>query len=467
MGRVGARGRMLVVATLSTLLASGIASEAAGAASNRTIGVNVVLDTPLTPAIRADLGRYGKVLDSIDAVNALTMRAKESALTDIRRRPHVAAAGPDAERTGAPIDTIEAADFGGGISTWDLDAVNVTDFGAPARSVPYDGAGVYVAVLDTGLLDTWRQYFPEERIDEEHAVAFAGGGGNVGTVSTTPNVWEHDVNSHGTHVTSTILGYQIAARRVNGVAPLATVIPVKVLSQEGFGWSSVIARGLIYVADLKTSGELGSSPVVANMSLGGRVLDPVEKAALDYAISRGVIVVAAAGNSGDAGMGFPGAYPPVISVAASGSVGEFQPGSDGNRRNWWSEDDVPDPTNPDDFYIASFSSRQLAGQDLDVAAPGAAVLGPYQTQNGKLQHFFLDGTSMASPHVAGVVALMAQKNPALTPADAETYLESSAVPMPPGCRTMSDGVTTFTACWTGNATGAGLVVADGAIAATP
>ncbi len=58
------------------------------------------------------------------------------------------------------MDTVPATDFMDGLSTWNLDAVNVTDFGFDNRQVAYDGTGVYVAVLDTGLLDSWRQYFP-------------------------------------------------------------------------------------------------------------------------------------------------------------------------------------------------------------------------------------------------------------------------------------------------------------------
>jgi subtilisin family serine protease len=94
-------------------------------------------------------------------------------------------------------------------------------------------------------------------------------------------------------------------------------------------------------------------------------------------------------------------------------------------------------------YIADFSSRQKAGQDLDVTAPGAWTVGPYQTnQSNKMSLFFLSGTSMASPHVAGIVALMAQKKPTLTAAQAEYLLEKSAIDLDAGCATVNDTVPT-------------------------
>ena len=154
---------------------------------------------------------------------------------------------------------------------------------------------------------------------------------------------------------------------MNGAAPKATVFKVKVLGQNGSGWSSVIARGIVYVADLK-AGPLDGSPVVINMSLGGSVLDAVEQAAIDYAIARGVIIVASAGNNGDLGMGYPGAYAAVISVGASGWKHQW------TANNWWNAGDVAEPTRAADFYIADFSSRAKTGQDLDVVAPGSWVV---------------------------------------------------------------------------------------------
>jgi len=426
------------------------------------IGINILLNTDVTETVLSDLGKYGTVRDVVYEIKAVTMQIVTTQLPTIQALPYVEFAGPDQVRTGAPVDTVSVTNFTSGINTWDLDAINVTDFGA-GRTIGYDGTGVYVAVLDTGLLDSWRSYFPQERIATEYAMVFGGGGGENGNVSTPTNKWEHDQNSHGTHVTSTILGYQYGTGKVNGVAPMATVIPVKVLNQNGSGWSSAVAAGIVYVTDLKL-GPLADHPIVINMSLGGPSLDAMEKAAIDYAVANGVIVVASAGNEGVAGMGYPGAYEPVISVAASGWTGEWTAAS------WWRTLDVPDPTDPADFYITDFSSRQLSGQDLDVAAPGSWIVGPYQTNSGtlKLSYYYLGGTSMSSPHVAGIVALMAQKDPTLTAPVAEAALESSAVYLAPGCRNVNDGsgnIVQF--CWGADATGAGLVTADAALAATP
>lgn len=451
--------RVLFVLVVLAMVAS-LGFQPAQAAPTKNLGINVVLSQAPDDAMRAELSKFGKINGEMPELKALTMRADLADLPAIRALPFVLSANPDAERQGVPIDLVQATDFSDGRSTWNLDAINATEF-PYYRATEFDGSGVYIAVLDTGLQDTWRAVFPEERIAVEYAKSFGGGGGERGNVSEQPNKWEHDQNGHGTHVTSTILGYQIGTAAVNGVAPMVKIIPVKVLNQNGSGWSSVIARGITYVADLK-NGPLADYPVVINMSLGGSALDAVEKAAIDYAIASGVLIVASAGNSGEAGMGYPGAYEPVISVAASGWRGQWTSGG------WWLGN-VADPTDPNHFFIADFSSRALEGQDLDVTAPGVAIVGPYKLNSGNTQtYYYLSGTSMASPHVAGIVALMAQKYPALNNAMAEQALEASAIYMAPGCKnayTPYGQIVDY--CWGANATGAGLATVDAALAAIP
>jgi subtilisin family serine protease len=435
-----------------------VASTASAGTTTGMVGLNVLLNTDPTSAVLADLGKHGRVRDVVPELRAVTLQAAADEVAAVRSLPYVLAASPDAHREGAPIDTVSATDFAGGVSTWDQDAINVTNLGSASRAVAADGTGVYVAVVDTGLLDSWRQYFPQERIASQLGIAFGGGGGEVGSVSSQPNKWEHDQNSHGTHVTSTILGYNYGGLAINGTAPKATVIPVKVLNQNGSGWSSVVARGITYVANLKKSGALGTAPVVINMSLGGPTLDAMEKAAIDYAIAAGVLIVAAAGNEGLAGMGYPGAYAPVIAVAASGWTGEW------TTAGWWRTLDVADPTNPADFYITDFSSRELAGQELDVAAPGSWIVGPYQNNSGQTSYYYLGGTSMASPHVAGIVALMLQQTPALTQSKAECILHQTAIPLAAGTRTIHTPSGVETISWGDDATGWGLATADAALA---
>src|SRR4030042_80958 len=302
--------------------------------------------------------------------------------------------------------------------TWDSDMINV-------EGTEMTGAGVYVAVLDTGLVPYWQNYFPKDRVNTslgtgfDQPVAFTVSkddpcklGVTVGKLHQT--TWVGSTGStHGTHVASTILGYfyqspQDAAAgfalppiMLLGIAPDVTIIPVKVLADYQipatpqcptpqpathavFGTDEMVAAGINYVTSLA---EARYTPIVINMSLGGSELAPVEQAAIDNAIAHGVIVVAAAGNEGEDGMGYPGAYPPVISAGSSGWTGEWLYPGDGPRyRMWWLQysgadmppgsGDVADPTSIEDVYVSDFSSRALAGQELDGLARGSGGRGP-------------------------------------------------------------------------------------------
>jgi subtilisin family serine protease len=423
----------------------------------------------------------------------------------------------------------------GGYSTWDSDMINV-------EAVTQTGQGVYVAVLDTGLVPNWRDYFPGARIATSLGIGFhqavnfkahnlspCGVEVEVGALHTTSWVGSRG-STHGTHVTSTIIGYFYRSNfdalagyplppiMVRGMAPDVTIIPVQVLSDYRvpalpkcgfpgadavFGTSSMVAAGIRYATELKLA---GYSPMVINMSLGGGALEPIEQDAIDYAIANGVIVVAAAGNEGEAGMSYPGAYPPVISAGSVGWTKEWlYPGSGPRYRMWWLQypfapmlpgsGEVPDPTSVSDIYVSDFSSRALPGQELDVLAPGSWVRGPFPgdpgynhlpwwskgvadfvNRSGNLGNFFYaGGTSMATPHVASVAALMLQKNPGLAQASVELILKSTALAMPStGSQLVFDfdhfaviGWDTVCGLDPCDPVGAGVIRADWAIAATP
>jgi subtilisin family serine protease len=425
------------------------------ASTSGTTQINVLLKAKPTAANRTELSARGTIVDEIASLNVVLMRAKGDQIAGIRALPFVAGVSMDAVRDVGPIPAIEADidDFTGGSNVWNLDAVNVTDKGSAGRQVSQTGEGVYVAILDTGLLPSWRSYFPEDRIAAQYAKTFGGGGAaNNDAISEPPNKWEQDVNSHGTHVASIVLGYQYRSAAsgplsIAGVAPRATVIPVKVLNQSGSGWSSAIAQGVTYIADLAgPDGLIDGKRVVINMSLGGSQLDLVEKLALDYALQNNVVVVASAGNNGpDGAMGYPGAYNKVISVAAAGWIQEWNnPASHcpevsapdaRTASRFWRQCDVPEGFDPRNYYITDFSAEPKANatagpQDLDVAAPGSWVVGPWQEQQGTISYFFIGGTSQASPHVAGIVALLLQKEKTLAAGAVEARLEDAAKALP-------------------------------------
>ena len=440
---------------------------------------------------------------------------------------------------GNPFRNLNSTDSG--YSTWDADAIN-----SEKEDVSETGRGVYVAVLDTGLAPNYRDYFPSARIAADLGTGFyqpvsfkahndeCGVGVTVGKL--TQSTFIGSVGSeHGTHVVSTILGfnyrsnsdaaagYGIPPIQVRGIAPDVTIIPVRVLSDYKlpalpncdepepaqnvvFGTSEMVAAGIDYVTDLAIQ---GYRPMVINMSLGGSSLEPVEQAAMDRAIDNGVIIVASAGNDGEEGMGYPGAYAPVISVAAAGWNNEYvepvDPDPEVLYRMYWlkngndfvppllpngGEVPEPTPTNSSGFlsfdkavYIVEFSSRELPGQELDVTAPGVFIRGPFAGFPGYSHlpwwakgigdlvsvgnpgnFYYVSGTSMASPHVAGVAALMLENNPGLSQAQIEDILKDTALDIPPG---EGGSVVSGPQTWGNDATGSGLVQADAAIDAIP
>ena len=227
--------------------------------------------------------------------------------------------------------------------TWGVNRVR-----APAAWDTTEGKGVKVAVIDTG-------------IDLTHPDLIGQVDGGYSAIKKTENPEDYaDDNGHGTHVSGTVAGLR-DGKGVVGVAPKARLYAVKVLSADGSGDLSDVIDGIVWAAK--------NDMQVANMSLGAPIASDAMQRAVRYAKGRGLIIVAAAGNSGGS-VGFPGSYPEVIAVSASDSKDQ----------------------------LASFSSR---GPEVDFIAPGMDVV---STKMGGGYASF-SGTSMACPHVAGLVAL--------------------------------------------------------------
>lgn len=361
-----------------------------------------------------------------------------------------------------------------------------------AEYYPDGGDGIYIAVLDTGLLSAWPSWFAHAKIKTEWGKGF-----------THDVWWDPSINNfvwgplrddrgfitdsfkgsgHGTHVTSTIVGYQRGTMLIRGVAPKATIIPVLVLDAwevpypggkarfTGGTWEMVSA-GIRYVGDLA---EREGVKIIISMSLGGSSKSAMIEDAINYAISKGVIVVAAAGNRGLAQMDYPGAYPQVISAAAGGWTEGWILRPPEPR---WYLNDVPEKLNTKDYwgnnwqmFLEDFSARpnKDLGQDwkdLDVCAPGAAVVGPYKPYfSTALAYYYLWGTSMATPHVSGIAAIVAQEYPHILQADMEWALKKAAVRLP----LASDGAyaldsTPWWFYWNDHDYGSGWLQADNAL----
>ncbi|XXT19259.1 S8 family serine peptidase [Sorangium sp. So ce429] len=225
------------------------------------------------------------------------------------------------------------------------------------------GRGVTVAVVDTGIAcETHGPFVKAPDLASTECVE----GWNVATKMNHAN----DDQGHGTHVAGTIAQSTNNGIGAAGLAFHARLMPVKVLNESGWGTTADVADGIRWAA------EHGAH--VINLSLGGPRNSKVLQSAIDYAISRGAVVVAAAGNTGGR-VQFPGASDGVIGVSAT----------DANDK------------------IARFSSR---GQGVDVSAPGVNVTQQTICNRGRgdcdAPYPAYNGTSMAAPHVAGAAALL-------------------------------------------------------------
>ncbi len=258
---------------------------------------------------------------------------------------------------------------------WALNAVPFEATWAVTR-----GSGVTVAVIDTGIeashQDLAGSVVPGEDLADDQASVDPSGTGMV------------DPDGHGTHVAGVIAAHANNGIGVTGAAPLARVMPVRVLDANGTGVASNVAEGIIWAAD--------HGARVMNLSLGGGPSDGMEQA-IQYANSKGAVVVAAGGNSYQQGNQptYPAAYPEAIAVAA---VDEH-------------------------LQRAAFSNT---GSYIDVAAPGVDILSTYGGSKPN-DYEWMDGTSMATPFVSAEAALLVAENSSLSAARVAQIIETTAI----------------------------------------
>ncbi|WP_115527181.1 MULTISPECIES: S8 family peptidase [Xanthomonas] len=300
------------------------------------------------------------------------------------------------------------------------------------------GKGIVVAVIDTGITkhpDLDANVLPGYDFIVDPATARDGNARDANAADQGdwtaanecgPGASASSSSWHGTHVAGIVAAVGNNAGGVVGTAFNAKLLPLRVLGRCG-GYMSDIADAIVWASGGKVTG-VPANPnpaTVINLSLGGAGnCSTTLSTAIAGAVTRGSSVVVAAGNSNmDVATSVPANCPNVIAVAATTSAGAK----------------------------ASFSNF---GKGVDIAAPGQAIVSTLNSGTkvpGNAAYASYSGTSMAAPHVAGVVALMQSValNP-LTPAMVKALLKSSARPLPVACT---------------QGCGAGLVNADGAVAA--
>jgi serine protease len=303
----------------------------------------------------------------------------------------------------------------------------------PAAWDKSTGAGIKVAVIDTGYrphADLSGQILQGYDFISDTAVSNDGNGRD--TDASDPGDWitagqcgtgspAQNSSWHGTHVAGTIAALTNNGSGVAGVAYGARIVPARVLGKCG-GYTSDIADAIVWASGGTVSGVPANAnkAQVINMSLGGTgACDATTQNAINGARSRGTVVVVAAGNEAvNASNSSPANCSGVITVAATNRSGGR----------------------------ASYSNY---GTIVDVAAPGGdggtgngilSTLNSGTTTPASDSYASYMGTSMATPHVAGVVALMLAKNPSLTPDDVEARLRSSARAFPASCSGCGAGI---------------------------
>lgn len=352
--------------------------------------------------------RLGSAIDKYQAIANPELQARFATLMTVKRLrkdPAVARAEPNYRVHGYFTPDDEAFPF-----QWHYPLISLPEAWDTTTGDP----GVVVAVIDTGILSGHPDLQGQlvAGYDFVRNPANAGDGDGIDpNPEDSGNLFAPASSSfHGTHVAGTVAAAGNNRIGVTGVAYGARVMPLRALGMDGGGTSYDVDQAIRYAAGLPNdSGQTPPQAVdIINLSLGGAPFSQITQDLLREVRQAGIAVVAAAGNEASSAPAYPASYDTVISVSAV----------DIQRR------------------LTPYSNR---GSNIDVAAPGGfngvdvngdgypdGVLSTGGS-GADFAYTFLNGTSMAAPHVAGVLALMKSANQALTPADMDALLDSGAL----------------------------------------